>query len=107
MSRQSNYHLWTERVSAYRESKLTLVAWCQENNISKSTMHYWITKLNKEATTSHIEWGSISIDDSSNVVPSDVDSGISLSVQGIEIKLQQNFHTNTLHNLLQVIHSYA
>ncbi|MEG2375022.1 MAG: hypothetical protein RSB43_11555 [Niameybacter sp.] len=107
MSRQANYHLWSERVAAYRSSRLTLKVWCLENNLSKSTMQYWITKLNKEATASHIEWSSVEVSPKDQLTQNEGESGVSLKFRELEITLQKDFHPHTLSNLLDVLQGHA
>ena len=44
--------LWQSRINEYRASEKTAKQWCEENNISSSTLKYWITRLNKEQSLS-------------------------------------------------------
>jgi len=37
------------QVSDYRTSGQTAAAWCSENNLSISTLRYWLTKCSREA----------------------------------------------------------
>lgn len=43
----SRQELWQSRISAYRSSGLTAKAWCDQNNVSISSLRYWITRFNK------------------------------------------------------------
>ena len=45
----SRKELWQSRINAYRTSGLTAKEWCEQNNVSISSLRYWITKSNREA----------------------------------------------------------
>ncbi len=44
--------LWTERVNDFRSSGLTCKAWCDEHQVSSSTMGYWVRKLDRNENES-------------------------------------------------------
>lgn len=46
----SKKSLWTERIHAFQESGLSRKDWCRQNEISQSTLSYWIRKLRSEDT---------------------------------------------------------
>lgn len=41
------HKLWQERVNDFRSSGLTCKAWCNEHQVSTSTMGYWVRKLDR------------------------------------------------------------
>lgn len=45
----SKNDLWVLRIDTYRSSGLTAREWCTQNNISMSTLRYWIDKLIKNS----------------------------------------------------------
>ena len=45
----SNADLWADRIHAFQESGLSRKEWCQQNGIPRSTLGYWIRKLQSEA----------------------------------------------------------
>jgi hypothetical protein len=45
--------LWDARLVDLEESGLTQQRWCEQNNISYSTLKYWIIKINKEKKRIH------------------------------------------------------
>ncbi len=47
--------LWIERVNDFRSSGLTCKAWCDEHQVSSSTMGYWVRKLerNEKESSDH------------------------------------------------------
>ncbi|MDR3543877.1 MAG: hypothetical protein P4L69_23415 [Desulfosporosinus sp.] len=52
MTRGLKRELWQERICNYRSSELYAQAWCQQNKLTLSSLHYWINKLNKESLES-------------------------------------------------------
>ena len=40
---------WLDRTTRYRESRFTLKAWCDQNQISFNQMKYWIRKLSSKS----------------------------------------------------------
>ena len=44
--------LWTSRGNDFRSSGLTCRAWCDEHQISSSTMGYWVRKLDRNENES-------------------------------------------------------
>ena len=45
--------LWIERVNDFRSSGLTCKAWCDEHQVSSSTMGYWVRKLDRNEKESY------------------------------------------------------
>ena len=45
MEKEEKSTLWKTRIQEFRSNGLTCKAWCQENHIALSTMHYWKQKL--------------------------------------------------------------
>lgn len=50
MSEQSltKEEFWRLRINDYRNCGLTAAEWCKQNQISLSTLRYWIHRLNKK-----------------------------------------------------------
>ena len=40
--------LWADRIHAFQKSGLSRKDWCQQNEISQSTLGYWIRKIQSE-----------------------------------------------------------
>ncbi|HEX3029732.1 MAG TPA: hypothetical protein VHT34_10615 [Clostridia bacterium] len=41
-------NLWTTRIKECRKSGMTVVAWCEQNNIGVKTYYYWMRKIKRE-----------------------------------------------------------
>jgi hypothetical protein len=42
---------WQTQIKAYRESRLTLQAWCDQEGVAKEQMKYWMYKRKKGQTS--------------------------------------------------------
>jgi len=45
----SKMALWMERIKSCRSSGMTVVKWCEENNVNQKTYYYWMRKIKREA----------------------------------------------------------
>ncbi|OLN28666.1 IS66 family insertion sequence element accessory protein TnpA [Desulfosporosinus metallidurans] len=36
---------WRDRIEEYRQSGLSVKAWCQQNGLKNTAYHYWVKKL--------------------------------------------------------------
>jgi len=48
--RAQNEAIWIEHIKAWEQSGLTLIAYCLEHKINKSTLYYWRDRLKKKPT---------------------------------------------------------
>lgn len=42
--------LWADRIHTFQESGLSRKDWCRQNEVSQSTLSYWIRKIQGKAT---------------------------------------------------------
>jgi len=107
MTRELKRELWQERICNYRSSGLNAQAWCQQNKLTLSSLHYWINKLNKESlkldsTFKHefvpITQMGISMSPSAPIV---------IRYQNLLIEVSENCQPNTLRNVLEILNVYA
>jgi len=106
MSIASKYEIWKERVADYRSSNLKAQEWCDKNNLSITTLRYWVHKFNKEAIVSNntanefvpVTTPSIMINTSAPVV---IRNG------NISIDVSDGCHPDTLRIVLEVLGVYA
>ena len=92
---------WAEMVQRRNESGLTVVQWCADNNINIKTYYYRLKKV-REAMCSEIETHDIV-----PVTPQN-ESGkhseqIELSVGDVKISLPDNFSSDTLRRIIEVL----
>ena len=60
MVNQENYELWQQRIKEQKASGLTILVWCQQNQLSPHAYDYWRKIINeqlktKEETPSFVE----------------------------------------------------
>lgn len=41
-------NLWTARITECRNSGMTVIAWCNQNNVSIKSYYYWMRKIKRE-----------------------------------------------------------
>ena len=93
---------WMDLVKDFKASKLTLVAWCRENNISKSSIYPYLKKYKNQSETKQVEtkeqnWGAISL-------PKNIEkSAISLKMGSITLDVKSGFDKKTLSEILSVV----
>ncbi|MCC2252611.1 hypothetical protein JUJ52_22025 [Virgibacillus sp. AGTR] len=58
----SDKHLeWQSRMDQWRESRLSIAAWCRKENINTHQMYYWKRKFDQQRDTpSSTDWVEIS-----------------------------------------------
>ena len=90
---------WAEMVQRRNESGLTVVQWCADNNINIKTYYYRLKKV-REAMCNEIE--------SHDIVPvtpqtEEQSARIDLSVGDVKISLPDNFSSDALRKILEVL----
>ena len=103
MNNLSKIELWEKHIENYRKSKLTAEKWCGKNNISYSSLKYWITRMNKISTKAKQneetqEW--ISVETNKEVCP--IESlPITISIGSYSINIPDDFNAKTLAKILK------
>ena len=104
--------LWADRIHAFQKSGLSRKDWCQQNEISQSTLGYWIRKIQSEIP----ETGPAS-DPVFAKLPSEQDlqfngstgnhSVTILLSENIRIEIDADCPSRLLATLLQALKNYA
>lgn len=68
IQKEEQRQLWLSRISDLSESGLTQIQWCDEKNISVSTLRYWIRKLREPEEDGSQSWLQVDIPQGSNIV---------------------------------------
>ena len=86
---------WKMYIDTWRSSGKSMNQWCQEHNISKSTMGYWKNKFSCEKLDKNffIE------------VAEEPSTGITIKCKELEIHIDKAFDEQTLYRCLKVIRS--
>lgn len=62
MDYQANRTIWEERVAAFRSTKMEQKLWCEENDLSVSTLRYWLRKVrSEESCEKKPDWLSVNL----------------------------------------------
>lgn len=104
----SKHDLWALRINDYRNSGFTAREWCNQNNISLSTLRYWINKQNdvpnsiKEPSAPvFAELAFSQADPFLSAAP------ITIYLGTIRIEILETCHSELLSNLIGVLKYHA
>lgn len=101
---------WQSNIDNYQNSGLTLENWCQNNNITISSIRYWITKFNKEALIQADENIPVFARVETTRVPNFSLNGsapVIIRLGSLEISISDNCHPELLENLVGILSAYA
>lgn len=106
MSISEKNDLWKKRISEYRASNLIARVWCEKNNVSITSMRYWITKFNKESDQRETQW--VSVKESPELIDSSPNTSlITINTGSYSIGIPDGFQQETLIRILRVLGTYA
>lgn len=107
MNQKKPRHEWEKHVTAYRNSGQSAALWCQTNQISLSSLRYWIHKFNSETTaqkTSFTEdlnkWVLI---DSSDLQSNTKEPTVTIIVGLASIQVAPGFHSGLLADVVRTL----
>lgn len=106
MTDQEKRILWLKHIKGYRASKLTAIAWSEQNNVKVHMLRKWITRFNKENEISFKskEWLPIEIsNDVKETVKEISSSGIKINIGAASIEISSEFNTQTLKTVLEIL----
>lgn len=90
------------QINSFKESGMSVAAWCKENQIKAPTLRYWLHKIEEEETTKSSEdgWVSIALNNPvhTNVAP------IVVKVGAFSVEIQPGFDRSTLTEIIAAIH---
>jgi len=89
---------WQKRITDYRNSGLTAVAWSEKNDCSVVRLKYWIMKFNRAAKKSdETKWAKVEIVDANPIQI----SSISIYVGAARIEVSSGFEAALLEDVLR------
>jgi hypothetical protein len=92
---------WKETILTQRESGLSIMPWCRQNNISVHTFRYWQDKFFPQSPINRSAFKEISDSQKNGAALSK--SGIYLEYQGVSIHIDRQFDPLTLKQCLKVL----
>lgn len=107
MTRELKRDLWQERICNYRNSGLNAQAWCQQNKLTLSSLHYWINKLNKESLESDSCFKHEFVPITQVELAMSPSAPIVIRYQNLVIEVFEGCHPDTLRNVLEILNVYA
>ena len=89
--------LWEERLEIFLDSGLSQAAWCREQGLRSNQLGYWLRKLKPGASVpNNTRWVSMQ-------VPVSRESGVSLQVGNINLKIESGFDEQTLADVIRTV----
>jgi len=92
----------SSQISSFKESGMSIPAWCKENNVNPSTLRYWLSKIKTEENFKSNEdgWVSIAVNNSLETKL----SPIVVKVGPFSLEIQPGFDRTTLTDVIAAIH---
>ncbi|MBD1401859.1 IS66 family insertion sequence element accessory protein TnpA [Pelovirga terrestris] len=88
MTEQQQY--WTDKITAWRQSGLSIAAWCRQHDESYCRFLYWRRQLEPQREGRFVELTVQSV-------------GLRLSCSGITLQLERGFDPDLLRDVLAVV----
>ena len=99
--------LWEQRIYERTKSGMSVSEWCKNNEISKSTYHYWNHKLSKkQKLDNEIEFAEITPILSTAeeaILNSDESNDFQISFKNMQVTVPSNFNQTSLAGLMKVL----
>ncbi|NLB32146.1 MAG: hypothetical protein GX818_00040 [Tissierellia bacterium] len=105
MTKDERRSIWGEKINNYRNSNMTAIDWCNENNVSIHSLKSWITKFNKEQNpheSKETEWLAVELPKPNNISPT---SSIIIKIGSCSIEIARDFDKTVLADVVQVLTS--
>lgn len=102
-------HKWKEMFEEYKQSGLSIKAWCLKNGLKNTTFKYWINKFNKSekevlaSDTNFVEVLLPSSNINNKTLSESSASTLTLSYSSYSIGIADGFNPETLAELMKVL----
>lgn len=109
-------NLWTSRIQECRKSGMTVIAWCEQNNIRIKSYYYWMRKIKREVFESlssdnqgkvpaiaHSNTPVFSKINLSAINESESQGIVTIRLNGIAVDVQDGASEELIHNTLRAI----
>jgi hypothetical protein len=83
---------WSEKIAAWRESGLSIAAWCRQNNEGYYRFIYWRNRLQQKATPSG-RFVELAVETSS----------LAVECNGVTLRIERGFDRDLLRQVLSVL----
>lgn len=92
---------WKQNIEQWQASGKTIVAWCQENDISVHVFYYWRKKYEKPFRSFPESNPFVELSQAN-----ESDSGLAIDCRGVTVRLSKNFDRATLVNCIQTLQAF-
>ena len=102
MSGENIPELRYNQINSFKESGMSLPAWCKENQIKANTLRYWLKKIKEEEITklNEVNWVPITFNN-----PTDYKgSPIVVRIGAFSVEIHPGFDHSTLKDVFAAIH---
>ena len=99
-NRQQKLSMWADRVTACRESGMTVRQWCEENGISVKTYYNWQKRLYQMATEQEPRFAEIT-----GCIPQSRSSVATVQIGAAQAEIHVGADEETLRSLFQAMKS--
>lgn len=105
MDKEHLHRQWMERIAQYRNSGLTMKAWCEQHGIKMDQLKYWLYKRKRPTHETGAQagnrspWIPLQVDES----PSDNTSSIRISIGSACIDIRPGFEPSLLVDVVKVL----
>ncbi|WP_277680126.1 IS66 family insertion sequence element accessory protein TnpA [Gracilibacillus dipsosauri] len=90
---------WQSRMDQWRESGLSIAAWCRQENIHTHQMYYWKRRFDQQsASPSAIDWLEIST--SAN---NDTDASLVIKIDKLVVEVKPHIDRQLLSDVLHLL----
>lgn len=107
MSRAHKRQAWMERISNYRNSGLSIAAWCAAHQLSTHALRYWLRNTKNEPISEQSPQGMPSNRwlrvDAERLAPPT--SAITIRIGSATVEVKEGFHPHVLREIVQVLAS--
>ncbi|WP_041720940.1 IS66 family insertion sequence element accessory protein TnpA [Alkaliphilus metalliredigens] len=106
MNREEKTTMWLERIESYKSRQGSATDWCEENNISLSTLRYWMTKFSRENKQSSNlnKWLPIEVTSlPKNSQHESNSSGVRIHIGLASIEISSDFDPKTLETVVGIL----
>lgn len=98
-NQKNRLELWTERVSACRQSGKSVRDWCRENGISEKTYYYWQRRIFQACQTEAPTFAEVTIPESRH------EPAAVLRYGDLSIEIQNSADSETIHAIIAAVRS--
>lgn len=97
MKRKEKELYWMNQISDYRESRESLIQWCEKKEVKIHTMKYWLRKqASVSAESEKTAWIPCVVEEPSS-------TSITLKVKNVEIEVMSGFQGELLLRVLRTL----